>query len=735
MSKRTSRLCALLAVSAIGFGITAVSVSAETPYAQVGVRPGIRPGSGCEQQSVAGATDGAVPGASKATTSLPNLTGTYSGDDGALYYMQQSGSALWWAGLSIDPKVPLEIQWHRGLDFTHVFSGTIFCDGHIEGQWVDVPRGMALGSGTLNLAVDTATANIRQISSTGDFPVRLWRRITGGVNDLAVSRTATMDLFARYDNVLKNPNSQDSVPSRKSLHENLKPYRDQTVVFGHIITIHAAPLTANREAPHVNFATGNFGYKVRTTTGFCDDPGDGDFDFRLKAEVFEHDFATTGWGDRDNGPAIFKAKFQAASILPFPGQSVFKPSEGYLGLESIMYGRQGNCHDGFGAALLPGWADRAANSVLINGRPINGADPVPNPRPNQPCLYIQPCPFVDPSQELNNGIQLQRLLLSAIGEGTYVRITGVLILDCGHGLTSPCFDEMDNMPELRGNQNQEIHPIYSIDVINYPFRPEDADTVARQNLTGTWAGLDGSTYYLRQVGSKVWWLGLMRDRQPMQPGNHFPIIGAKQFAPAFSKGDPPCASVPAQCWSFATVFEGTITPGAGQSELIQGTWAGVPQSLSAGSIGDRVTFTVDPMHKMIQPQSMGTIFPPLTKMYEPEDTTPPKSTINAVSVPVPAQPSGARGPAGAVGGILAKTARQITINAMDQGSGVEGIWYRFYVQGTGQPPAYTFVAGPTVSFTITGTTGSYAVDFYATDNAGNDETPQHQIVSFQVAHP
>ena len=64
---------------------------------------------------------------------LPDLTGTYSGDDGGLYYMQQSGSRLWWAGLSIDPKKALETQWHRGLDFTHVFSGTIFCDGHIDG--------------------------------------------------------------------------------------------------------------------------------------------------------------------------------------------------------------------------------------------------------------------------------------------------------------------------------------------------------------------------------------------------------------------------------------------------------------------------------------------------------------------------------------------------------------------------------------------------------------------------
>ena len=28
-----------------------------------------------------------------------NLTGTYKADDGGVYYMEQSGSTLWWAGL------------------------------------------------------------------------------------------------------------------------------------------------------------------------------------------------------------------------------------------------------------------------------------------------------------------------------------------------------------------------------------------------------------------------------------------------------------------------------------------------------------------------------------------------------------------------------------------------------------------------------------------------------------
>ena len=109
-----------------------------------------------------------------------------------------------------------------------------------------------------------------------------------------------------------------------------------------------------------------------------------------KVEKFETAFATTGWGNSDHGPEIFKAKFDMVpKILGLTG---FKPSDTYLGLEAIMFGKLGTCDDGFTISLLPGWADSAANSVLINGRPINGATRLPNPQPDQPCNFIQPCP-------------------------------------------------------------------------------------------------------------------------------------------------------------------------------------------------------------------------------------------------------------------------------------------------------------------------------------------------------
>jgi hypothetical protein len=667
---------------------------------------------------------------------LPDLTGTYSANGGisndGIYYVQQSGSKLWWAGLSLEKATLPEHQWHRGLDFTNVFRGTIFCDGHIEGQWVDVPRGAELSDGTLTLAIDASHAVpvLRQTSATGEIKTNFWEKRTQDLNDLAVSSTARMDIASRFHNVLKNPSSQDTIPPRHSLLGNLEPYRDQTVVFGRLITVHPDPQSdtpgGDRQPPHVDFAVDDFGHKDRDLPSFCKDPNDGDFDLRLKVQRLEPAFLTTGWGDHDLGPRIFNAKFDSVRRLGLD----FKSAETYLGLEAIMYGRQGSCDDHFGTALLPGWADHGSNSVLINGRPINGAVKVGHSEPNQPCIFLQPCP--GGGSELNAGIQLGKLLLSA-EEGTLVRITGALILDCGHATKAPpnvrpCYDDTGDMDEVTGSLNQEIHPIYSIDVINFPFRPEDGNVAARANLTGVWAGMDGSTYYIRQIGNTVWWLGQMRDRQPMEPGNHFPMIGVEQLAPAFSAGDPPCSSVTRQCWAFATVFTGSIAGTVDGGEKIQGTWAGVPQSLSPGSSGGSITFVVDHMHKTLAPEIGGTIFPLLTKMYEPEDTTPPKSAITTTS----AQAPGAHGPGGAVGGIGDKSAEQVTITATDQrGSGVQNIWYRFYAQGA--VPAFSVAQGATVSFTLPA--GSFRVEFYATDNAGNDEALHSVVVGVPVAKP
>ncbi len=80
-------------------------------------------------------------------------------------------------------------------------------------------------------------------------------------------------------------------------------------------------------------------------------------------------------------------------------------------------------------------------------------------------------------------------------------MTGVLVLDCGHadfdsnGVYDlrPCFDEADDDYDM-GKQNQEIHPVFSVDVIN---------ATPSADLSGAWGADNGDTIYLHQVGQTV----------------------------------------------------------------------------------------------------------------------------------------------------------------------------------------------------------------------------------------
>src|SRR5262249_3513102 len=394
------------------------------------------------------------------------------------------------------------------------------------------------------------------------FGATTWTR-TDPLDDTEFNGT-TLDIISRFDAVHKNDGS--------TIHDNLKPYRDATVFYGHVVTPHLDYLDDNKveaEAPHVNFGEDfsppipnpddehrykDFGLGDRDFATFAcylqDDHEnlDADFDLRLKIDLnkLEPDFYTTGWGSRTSGPKVFSLKLNDSTTQQTLG---YARSEACMAAEPIMRGKAGTCDSledrtfGF-ASLLPGWGDLFSASVLVNGRPINGN--LASPQPTDTCAFIQPCPRFDPL-----GIQIGNLSLI---DGTYLRITGTLVLDCGHLFKfpncdqffpgHPCFDDdPDNKAAcVRSHQNQEIHPIYSIDVINFPFRPEDILVDARKNLTGAWGGSDGSTYYVRQIGNTIWWLGQMRDRQPMQRGASFPIIGALQLKSAFDAGDPPCPS-------------------------------------------------------------------------------------------------------------------------------------------------------------------------------------------------
>lgn len=72
-------------------------------------------------------------------------------------------------------------------------------------------------------------------------------------------------------------------------------------------------------------------------------------------------------------------------------------------------------------------------------------------------------------------------------------------------------------------------------------------------LSGVWHGSDNGTYYVRQLGHEVWWLGLSRD----------------------------------QGRSFANVFYGSV----GESGPIQGTWVDV--QMGVGGVRSGGTLVIE----------------------------------------------------------------------------------------------------------------------------------------------
>jgi hypothetical protein len=121
-----------------------------------------------------------------------------------------------------------------------------------------------------------------------------------------------------------------------------------------------------------------------------------------------------------------------------------------------MFGKPGDDCDSTAPAELPGWMEKGASSVLWNGVPLEGV--------------------VD--------------FVGSIKAGTFLRVTGVLALDCGHGLDHDCFEG------TRNANNVEIHPVYSVEVFRNP-------AIVARSLTGMWAATDVGTYYIRQLDDTI----------------------------------------------------------------------------------------------------------------------------------------------------------------------------------------------------------------------------------------
>ena len=118
-----------------------------------------------------------------------NLTGRWRSPDAGTYYLRQSGSCVWFAGLSSGTGAPGRTG---ASDWTNSFLGTLHSDFTLSGEWADLPWGRSAGVGELTWAIEFADVDDREAvtlqvtDATGGF---------GG--ELLVLPEAPVDLHVR----------------------------------------------------------------------------------------------------------------------------------------------------------------------------------------------------------------------------------------------------------------------------------------------------------------------------------------------------------------------------------------------------------------------------------------------------------------------------------------------------------------------------------------------------------
>jgi hypothetical protein len=449
-----------------------------------------------------------------------DLTGVWHCDDEGTYYIRQFGDTVVWAGLH-------DSGFHKGIEFANVFWGTVSPDGlSVSGEWADVPRGGTESSGRLRFTITDgfALGNVVPAlvqdpnQTTGGFGGKNWLKYGGMLVPQHIVKTANK--VQRCD---------------KLVGENNPPCRDFTVIWGYtnrlgtsqeLYDSHKERISPGLQGPDLP-PDDTYCSFVQSARGlFAEWDGDGDFTFNLIPNWNFTDppgqFWTTGWvptpiavvtGWSWDGPT-FGPMTRSQYINMLFNQW------GFFHCENMMYGRTNSEDDDECKAeanvLLPGWNETSGNSILVNGRPIEGRiDPL-GQTGEHPRFTFEIGP---------NGTTVDLLL------DQQVRVTGVVADDAGHKTT---FEDGQFI-----YQPPEIHPVYQIDIVT------DASS---QTLSGAWHGTpDNGTYYIRQLGDDIWWLGLSRD----------------------------------QGRTFANVFRGTYNDNRG---LIEGEWVDVPMGVG-GMLG------------------------------------------------------------------------------------------------------------------------------------------------------
>jgi hypothetical protein len=444
-----------------------------------------------------------------------NLTGAWHADDGGIYYIRHlEDNSIWWAGLHNSGAGCEKPAFHLGVWFTNGFRGVVNMGQRmIEGSWADVPRGSILQHGRLSLSIETPSSGIelRQnpAGTTGGFRGRVWWPCIPFPEN-------PFDINYRFKHVRRG-HSQFS--------DDNTPFKDFAVVFA---TITENPIVLRWPA---SVLQRDYCHFVKQEGGDCFNPEnddtsecDGDLVFNVYAPEYDNPqydagFWKTGW---INSPV--RIPRPDGVIVEIDSSTLVQrhlPSSGkQFHCEVVIFGRTNNEDDCEAApnVLLPGWGETEGDSVLLNGRPTDG--------------HVE--------QVVRGSDWEAEILGRRLHSGLNVRVTGVVNLD-DHAMKNDIFGPMYiGAPE--------IHPVYSIDVIQDFEQPRpDAD------LTGVWHCDDVGTYYLRQVGNVVWWLGLSQD----------------------------------QGGSFANVFQGTM-----DDNSVIGEWVDIPMGLGGARSSGHLKLSV-----------------------------------------------------------------------------------------------------------------------------------------------
>lgn len=454
-----------------------------------------------------------------------DLTGIWGADNGAVFYLRQIGNDVWWAGFNPDAfstVASISNSFQRGLTNAQVFHGSIAGDA-LSGDWAEVPRQSTsdLSQGTVTVALlrnaSGAVVQLQTQTQTGGFAPKSWSR--SSIPALPCTNGAgKRDLYCLFGKVLKNQ-TETFWGSHESLLDNLKPYKDNVVLFGTVAGTYELGLSKGSALNCHDF----FAYHDQ----------DGDLNLDIIADRqnlnAQPGFWTNGW---INSAADVEGKLNAW--------------QNAVHTEIIMFGRQSTQCGAGNAVFLPGWGESGANSALANGAPVNAGITV-SP------VTIQGDPY-------------------PLTVGSRVRITGPLVLDCGHGIGSPCHETDNDLNDL-DTKNLEIHPVYSVDVLQDFTQPRSATL----DLTGSWAATDVGTYYVRQIGNTIWWLGLSSD-QGLTFANVFQ--GTLQGHPIIV---PPVANTAGKASARASKRAVVVRPAPAWPLAINGSWASLPLGGTQGN--------------------------------------------------------------------------------------------------------------------------------------------------------